>query len=82
MMEEFSRWVADKQHFVRHVLTPNVKCDAFNLALEQRNNSLTKLIFNVYDLVSDKELFVQPLKEMASRKLYKEVCITVTSCII
>ncbi|KAJ9597339.1 hypothetical protein L9F63_011810 [Diploptera punctata] len=74
VMEEFSRWVADKRTMLSHTLTHDVKCDAFNLALEQRNNTLMKLIFNVYQLSDVKELFVEPIKELASRKQYKDAC--------
>ncbi|PSN54236.1 Exonuclease mut-7 [Blattella germanica] len=46
VMEEFSRWITPRETDYRHHLTHDIKQDAFNLVLQQRNNSLNKLVFN------------------------------------
>lgn len=72
-MEEFSRWTANKQTDLKHFLTPGVKFEAFCLATQQRNISLTRMVFSIYQLVDDKELFVKPIRQLISRRQYKEV---------
>lgn len=72
-MEEFSRWTANKQADLKHFLTPRIKCEAFTLGSQQRNLVLTRMVFSTYQLIDDKELFVEPIRELVSRRLYKEV---------
>jgi hypothetical protein len=72
-MEEFSRWTANKQSELKDFLTADIKLQAFSFATQQRNISLSKMVFNVYQLIDDKELFVEPIRELVSRRLYKEV---------
>jgi hypothetical protein len=72
-MEEFSRWTADKQTELKHFLTTDIKCEAFSLATQQRNITLNKMVYNIYQLIDDKELFIEPIRELVSRRHYKEV---------
>jgi hypothetical protein len=72
-MEEFSSWTANKLADLKHFLTPDIKCEAFSLATQQRNLSLTRMVFSVYQFMDDKELFVKPIRELVSRQQYKEV---------
>jgi len=72
-MEEFSRWTANKEADLKHLLTPHLKFEAFTLATQQRNTLLTRMVFSTYHLMDDKELFVEPIKNLVSRKQYKEV---------
>jgi hypothetical protein len=74
-MEEFSRWTADKEAELKEFLTVDLKHEAFSLATEQRNVSLTKMVFRIYQLKDDKELFVERLRTLISRRDYKEVSI-------
>jgi hypothetical protein len=72
-MEEFSRWTANKQTELKDFLTADIKLQAFSFATEQRNISLSKMVFSIYQLIGDKELFVEPIRELVSRRQYKEV---------
>lgn len=74
-MEEFSRWTANKEIELKQCLTADLKHEAFSLATQQRNISLTKMVFRIYQLKDDKELFVEPIRELISRRQYKEVSI-------
>jgi hypothetical protein len=74
-MEEFSRWTADKEIELKQFLTVDLKHEAFGLATEQRNISLTKMVFRIYQLKDDKELLVEPIRKLISRCQYKEVSI-------
>lgn len=74
-MEEFSRWTAHKEIELKQCLTADLKHEAFSLATQQRNISLTKMVFMIYHLRDDKELFVEPIRELISRRQYKEVSI-------
>jgi hypothetical protein len=60
---------------LKQCLTVDLKHEAFSLATEQRNISLTKMVFRIYQLKDDKELFVEPIRELISRQQYKEVSI-------
>jgi hypothetical protein len=72
-MEEFSRWTANKEADLKHFLTPHIKYEAFTLGTQQRNTLLTRMVFSTYHLIDDKELFVEPIRNLVSRKQYKEV---------
>jgi hypothetical protein len=72
-MEEFSRWTANKEANLKHFLTPHTKFEAFTVGTQQRNTTLTRLVFSTYHLIDDKELFVEPIRNLVSRKQYKEV---------
>jgi hypothetical protein len=72
-MEEFGKWMANKQADLKRFLTLDIKYEAFSLATQQRNVSLTRMMFSVYHLVDDKALFVKPIRELVSRRQYKEV---------
>jgi hypothetical protein len=72
-MEEFSRWTANKQTELKNFLTADIKFQAFSFATQQRNISLFKMVFSVYQLTDDKELFVEPIRELVSIRQYKEV---------
>lgn len=72
-MEEFSRWTANKQADLKHFLTPHIKREAFILGTQQRNSILTRMVFSTYQLIDDKELFLEPIRELVSRRQYKEV---------
>ncbi|XP_069688373.1 exonuclease mut-7 homolog isoform X2 [Periplaneta americana] len=74
VMEEFARWISNKQTELSHLLTADIKLEAFNVATLQRNHSLSKIMYNVYQLASDRELFIPSIEEMVSRKQYKEAC--------
>jgi hypothetical protein len=72
-MEEFSRWTANKEIELKPYLTEDLKHEAFSLVTEQRNISLTKMVFKIYHLKDDKELFVEPIRKLIDRCQYKEV---------
>jgi hypothetical protein len=72
-MEEFSRWTANKEADLKHLLTPHVKCEAFTLGIQQRNMPLTTMVFSTYHLIDDKELFLEQIRKLVSRKQYREV---------
>lgn len=78
VMEEFSRWTANKETELKQCLTEDLKHEAFSLATQQRNISLTKMVFRIYQLKDDKELFVEPIRELISRGQYKEACQSAT----
>jgi len=72
-MEEFSRWTSNKEADLKHFLTPHIKFEAFALVTQQRSTLLTRMVFSTYHLMDDKELFVEPIRNLVSRKQYKEV---------
>jgi hypothetical protein len=78
-MEEFSRWTENKEIELKQCLTTDLKHEAFSLATQQRNLSLTKMVFMIYQLKDDKKLFVERIRELVSRRQYKEVS---TDCVM
>jgi len=72
-MEEFSRWTANKEADLKRFLTHHIKFEAFTLGTQQRSLLLTKMMFSTYHLIDDKELFVEPIRNLVFRKQYKEV---------
>lgn len=74
VMEEFSSWTANKEADLKRFLTPHIKFEAFTLGTQQRSMLLTRMMFSTYHLIDDKELFVEPIRNLVFRKQYKEAC--------
>jgi hypothetical protein len=72
-MEEFSSWTANKRADLKHLLTPQIKREAFTLGIQHRHLLLIRMVFSTYQLIDDKELFVEPIRELVFREQYKEV---------
>ncbi|XP_021932280.1 exonuclease mut-7 homolog isoform X2 [Zootermopsis nevadensis] len=78
VMEEFSRWTANKETELKDLLTVDIKLQAFISATQQKNVSFCKMVFSIYRLIDDKELFIEPIRELISRRQYKEACQSAT----
>lgn len=56
-------------------LTHSIKCDVFDTFTKQRNSVLTKLVFDVYELQVEKNMFIEPIQALIKSQHYKEVSI-------
>lgn len=54
-------------------LNREMKLDVFDTFTKQRNGLLTKLAFETYELPSDKNVFIEPIKKFIGNHQYKEV---------
>lgn len=73
IMENFSHWVEMQKPRISHCLTKELKYDAFNLVIKQKNHALVKLVAQVYEMVADKEIFLPSIKQLIDDSMYKEV---------
>nr|CAD7405630.1 unnamed protein product [Timema poppensis] len=78
MIEEFERWCVGKESFLLSQLTPEVQLKAFNTIIRQRNPNLVKAVFNTYDMLRVKELFLPAIRDLIDNKMYKEACQSAT----
>lgn len=51
----------------------NLKMVAFNFAKQSNQPTLFKMITTIYELTSDKEMFIDKIKELIDEKNYKDV---------
>nr|CAD7574286.1 unnamed protein product [Timema californicum] len=78
VIEEFERWCVGKESFLLSQLTPEVQLKAFNTIIRQRNPNLVKVVFNTYDMLRVKELFLPAIRDLIDNKMYKEACQSAT----
>lgn len=73
VMEEFSSWSQKKHSNLSHLLKTDIKLLAFDVAVQQKNETLRKLIVQTYQMNMDKQLFVFPILTLVQEGKYKEV---------
>ncbi|KAK6628797.1 hypothetical protein RUM43_002613 [Polyplax serrata] len=74
VMEEFSSWSQKKHSNLSHLLKTDIKLLAFDVAVQQKNETLRKLIVQTYQMNMDKQLFVVPILTLVQEGKYKEAC--------
>lgn len=75
IMEQFSNWCASPSSKAAHLLTQQLKLDAFKLVTKQNAMVLIKLVFDAFKLTEEKELFMGIVMCMIDKKQYKEVSV-------
>ncbi|CAG9858187.1 unnamed protein product [Phyllotreta striolata] len=74
IIEEFIAWSAINRSNIITFLTPQLKIDAFKISLRQNSASLTKLIIEVFEFKENNELFLDLIRCLIDKKLFKEAC--------
>ncbi|XP_050295800.1 exonuclease mut-7 homolog [Anthonomus grandis grandis] len=74
LIEEFRRWSTNYRNKIGHLLTTELKIDAFKVVTKQSLPSVTKLVFEIFELAQESDIFVEIIKCFIDRKLYKEAC--------
>lgn len=61
VMEEFAAWIEDRKEGYKEFLVPDLKLAAFKLVKRKqiRQMQLIKMISNTYDLMTNKDMFLQ-----------------------
>lgn len=72
IMVGFEKWIKENPNVV-HLLSKDIKFDAFDLVIRQKNQSLINLVAKIYKMVEDKEIFINPLMDLIALSKYKEV---------
>lgn len=73
IIENFSTWSEMQKPRISNFLTKDLKYDAFNLVIKQKNHNLIKLVAQVYEMVIDKEVFLPSIQQLINNSMYKEV---------
>ncbi|KAJ8924964.1 hypothetical protein NQ315_001129 [Exocentrus adspersus] len=74
IIEEFKLWSTASRNKIVHLLTPQLKIDAFKVVMKQNTLALTKLILEIFEMVQDGDIFLDIIKCMIDKKQYKEAC--------
>lgn len=74
IMEEFATWCSSSLNKA-HLLTQQLKLDAFKLISKQNALALIKLVVEAYNMDGEKELFLGVVHCMIEKKQYREVSI-------
>ncbi|KAK7874023.1 hypothetical protein R5R35_013427 [Gryllus longicercus] len=74
VMEEFTKWVRDKEDSFAHLLVSDVKLQAFYVITRQHNMSLVKMVCSVYKMLEENYIFIAPINQFLRNKQYKEAC--------
>lgn len=72
IMEEFAVW-SSSSISKPHLLTQQLKIDAFKLVTKQNVLALTKLVMESFKMLEEKDLFEEIVMCMIDKKHYKEV---------
>ncbi|EZA46919.1 hypothetical protein DMN91_004839 [Ooceraea biroi] len=72
--EEFATWIEDRKEGYKEFLVPDLKLAVFKLVKQKhvKQMQLIKILFNTYDLMADKDMFLQIIQEIIEKKNYKE----------
>lgn len=73
VIEELAVFLKDKKVEYASCLTRSIKCDVFDTFTKQRNSFLTKLVFGVYELQIEKNMFIDSIQALMKNQQYKEV---------
>ncbi|KAG5887939.1 hypothetical protein JTB14_003034 [Gonioctena quinquepunctata] len=74
IIEEFKNWSAASRNKIGHLLTFQLKIDAFKIAMKQNTLALTNMIFEVFELTRDSDRFLDVIRCMIQKKQFKEAC--------
>ncbi|XP_018564099.1 exonuclease mut-7 homolog [Anoplophora glabripennis] len=74
IIEEFKCWTLMSRNKIVHLLNPQLKIDAFKVVMKQNTLTLTKLIFEIYEMTQDSDIFLDIIRCMIEKKQYKEAC--------
>lgn len=78
LIEEFKRWSITYRNKIGHLLTSDLKIDAFKIITKQNIQSVTKLIFEIFEMAQDGDIFIDSIHCFIEKKQYKEVSINKT----
>lgn len=76
IMEEFAAW-SSSSDCKAHLLTQQLKIDAFKLISKQNAQALLKLVLDSFKMTEEKDLFEGVVRCMIEKKQYKEVSIKI-----
>ncbi|XP_054276444.1 exonuclease mut-7 homolog [Macrosteles quadrilineatus] len=76
VIEELAVFLKPNKEKYASCLTLDIKFDVFDIFTKQRNGLLTKMAFEVYELQSSKEMFVERINSFIQNRQYKEACQT------
>lgn len=79
IMEEFKTWSTSNRSKISSLLNPDIKISAFNIVRKQSLFALMKLVAEVYEMITDSEMFLDIIHHMIQEKKYKEVCLSNTN---
>lgn len=71
IMNAFSKWIESSE--LSHMLTNDIKKDAFDLIKKQTNFRLTALVVKTYKITDLKELFLDYIKSLLEKGNYVQV---------
>uniref|UniRef100_A0A1B6KKD8 3'-5' exonuclease domain-containing protein n=1 Tax=Graphocephala atropunctata TaxID=36148 RepID=A0A1B6KKD8_9HEMI len=78
VIEELAAYLKNRREEYASCLTHSIKFEIFNTFTKQRNSFLIKLAFDVFELQSDKNMFIQPVQDFLKTQQYKEACQSAT----
>lgn len=73
IIEEFKSWGIMSRNKIIHLLSPQLKIDAFKLVMKQNTLALTKLILEIFEMTQDSDIFLEIIRCMIEKRQYKEV---------
>lgn len=73
LIEEFGSFATINRNKIAHLLTGELKIDAFKIITKQSVQSVTKMIIDIFEMVQDGALFVDSIRCLIQKKQYKEV---------
>lgn len=73
IMEEFATWCTSSSNSKVHLLTQQLKLDAFKLINKQNAQTLIKLVLDIFKMTEERDLFEGVVRCMIEKKQYKEV---------
>ncbi|KAL1517369.1 hypothetical protein ABEB36_001139 [Hypothenemus hampei] len=74
LIEEFKKYSVSYKNRLQHLLTKDMKIDAFNIIRKQNVLLVSKLIIEIFEMTSDKAIFLDNIRCLIERKQYKEAC--------
>lgn len=73
IIDEFRNWAATNRNGIVHLLTPQVKLDAFKVISKQNSTILKSIVIECFELKQDNEMFLDSVKCLIEKKQYREV---------
>lgn len=75
IIEEFKGWKVANRNKIEHLLTPELKIDAFKIISMQNMLCLTKIVVEVFEMDKNGDIFLNIIRCMIEKRKYKEVCV-------
>lgn len=73
VIEEFHRFKHESQLDATQHLNPNLKMVAFSFARQSNHPTFFKMMVTIFELPSEKEMFVDKIREIIAEHNYKDV---------